>query len=607
MISANFKYLKVIFNILIVLYCNCLIGSSNYQSGIEDSIQKYLYNDPLKAKLFAFQYLENNQSQNNHKEIVTALYYLASINSSLSYADSANYYYDKAIIKSYSINEDELVLKTKMGKAGFLYQNYDFNNSLILYNEALQLATKLRLKDFQTSININIARLKYETGKYEEALNVFKQYYNENIPASGKATMDYYLAKTYLKLNNPDSSFVYINKGMNYCKASNDKELEIFFLNEYGEYLMVKEKYSEAQEKLTTALKKADEINSEGKKVFIKLSLAKLYTTQGETEKSISILKSTLIEKEELKLAPEELSKYYKLLAENYKDIDSLERSNEYFQKYVDEENKKSNKKFSTIQDLHRMDLNKVNIEKESYLKQKIYLSILVLVLFALLTIFIIIYRKKQKINEDRFTSLMGKIQSFEAQKKLEKNKKEPLIEQKIEKNNSLINENALINVIDEKEEGEIENNNNANQTENINPVISETSNENAFVIKDEKITEILENLVKLENKKYYLKQDFTLHSAAKKLKTNTAYLSKIVNNELGKNFSTYLNELRINYIILELKNNSKLRAYSVNSIAEEIGYKSADSFTKYFKAATGLTPSVYINKINDFNLKNKE
>src|SRR5690606_31944322 len=184
MISANFKYLKVIFNILIVLYCNCLIGSSNYQSGIEDSIQKYLYNDPLKAKLFAFQYLENNQSQNNHKEIVTALYYLASINSSLSYADSANYYYDKAIIKSYSINEDELVLKTKMGKAGFLYQNYDFNNSLILYNEALQLATKLRLKDFQTSININIARLKYETGKYEEALNVFKKYYNENIPAS---------------------------------------------------------------------------------------------------------------------------------------------------------------------------------------------------------------------------------------------------------------------------------------------------------------------------------------------------------------------------------------------------------------------------------------
>jgi YesN/AraC family two-component response regulator len=125
------------------------------------------------------------------------------------------------------------------------------------------------------------------------------------------------------------------------------------------------------------------------------------------------------------------------------------------------------------------------------------------------------------------------------------------------------------------------------------------------FIIKDERVNDILEKLEKLQEKKYFLRQDCTLHNVAKKLKTNTAYLSKIVNNELGKSFSTYINELRINYVILELKNNSKLRAYSVSSIADEIGYKSSDSFTKYFKAATGITPSIYIKKIEE--MKHKE
>ncbi len=118
------------------------------------------------------------------------------------------------------------------------------------------------------------------------------------------------------------------------------------------------------------------------------------------------------------------------------------------------------------------------------------------------------------------------------------------------------------------------------------------------FTINDERINDILEKLKKLEQQKYFLRRDCTLHNVAKKLKTNTAYLSKIVNSELGKSFSSYINALRMSYIISELKNNSTLRAYSISAIADEIGYKSPDSFTKYFKEATGVSPAVYIRKI---------
>jgi len=124
------------------------------------------------------------------------------------------------------------------------------------------------------------------------------------------------------------------------------------------------------------------------------------------------------------------------------------------------------------------------------------------------------------------------------------------------------------------------------------------SSHTTTFAINEKRINDILIQLAKLEHNKYYLHQECTLHNVAKKLKTNTTYLSRIINKELGKSFSDYINELRINYVLLELKCNKRLRAYSISAIADEIGYKSPDSFTKYFKEATGFSPAVYIRKI---------
>ncbi|MEO4003968.1 helix-turn-helix transcriptional regulator [Flavobacterium sp. CAU 1735] len=123
-------------------------------------------------------------------------------------------------------------------------------------------------------------------------------------------------------------------------------------------------------------------------------------------------------------------------------------------------------------------------------------------------------------------------------------------------------------------------------------------SDTTTFVINDKRVNDILIQLAKLEQSKYFLSQDCTLHSVAKKLKTNTTYLSRIINKELGKSFSDYINELRISYVLLELACNKKLRAYSISAIADEIGYKSPDSFSKYFKEVTGISPSAYIRKI---------
>ncbi|HLF50707.1 helix-turn-helix domain-containing protein [Flavobacterium sp.] len=101
-----------------------------------------------------------------------------------------------------------------------------------------------------------------------------------------------------------------------------------------------------------------------------------------------------------------------------------------------------------------------------------------------------------------------------------------------------------------------------------------------------------------LEDKLYYLKPEFTQQEVAKKIKTNTTYLSYVVNKNYNKSFSVYYNELRIDYVINEIINNTKYREYTTQAIAESAGFKNADSFASSFKKKTGMTPYRFVNEI---------
>jgi tetratricopeptide (TPR) repeat protein len=119
-------------------------------------------------------------------------------------------------------------------------------------------------------------------------------------------------------------------------------------------------------------------------------------------------------------------------------------------------------------------------------------------------------------------------------------------------------------------------------------------------LISVEKEKEILDKLSILEKKLDYIKPDFTQQYVAKKIKTNTAYLSNVVNRHYNKSFSEYLNELRVNYVINEMVSNPTYRKYSTQAIAESVGYKNAVSFTKSFNKKTGLTPHQFIKNIEE-------
>lgn len=80
-----------------------------------------------------------------------------------------------------------------------------------------------------------------------------------------------------------------------------------------------------------------------------------------------------------------------------------------------------------------------------------------------------------------------------------------------------------------------------------------------------------------------------------KKLETNSTYLSKTINQYKNKNFSQYINDLRIEDTITRLREDKKFRNYSIKAIAEEVGFSNSESFSKAFFKKTGYQPSYFI------------
>src|SRR5690606_24999681 len=99
------------------------------------------------------------------------------------------------------------------------------------------------------------------------------------------------------------------------------------------------------------------------------------------------------------------------------------------------------------------------------------------------------------------------------------------------------------------------------------------------------------EEFVKIE--KNYLDSNLSLESVADSLGLNKTYLSRIINAELNKSFTDYVNELRVEEAKIYLEN-PDFQKYTLVSIGLEAGFNSKSTFNSTFKRLTGQTPSEY-------------
>ncbi len=130
-------------------------------------------------------------------------------------------------------------------------------------------------------------------------------------------------------------------------------------------------------------------------------------------------------------------------------------------------------------------------------------------------------------------------------------------------------------------------------------PVNANLEEADTIGVPKEIIAELLIKLDSFEEELGFLDTTITLSNMAEKMGTNTNYLSKTINHYKRKGLKAYLNDLRIDYAIDELKENLSYRKYTISAIAISMGFKSAETFSKLFKAKTGIYPSFYIKELN--------
>ncbi|MGE6397364.1 helix-turn-helix domain-containing protein [Chryseobacterium scophthalmum] len=108
-------------------------------------------------------------------------------------------------------------------------------------------------------------------------------------------------------------------------------------------------------------------------------------------------------------------------------------------------------------------------------------------------------------------------------------------------------------------------------------------------------VDDLLHKLQDFEEKEKFKEIGLTLHKLAAKFDTNHYYLSQIVNEYKGVNFTRYLIELRISYITDKLYKDPQYLKYTIETLAEECGMASRNHFSKLFREINGIGPADFI------------
>ncbi|SFT64482.1 AraC-type DNA-binding protein [Chryseobacterium formosense] len=137
----------------------------------------------------------------------------------------------------------------------------------------------------------------------------------------------------------------------------------------------------------------------------------------------------------------------------------------------------------------------------------------------------------------------------------------------------------------------------------NLEPENSAISQKNT--ISSETETRILKKLAAFEKSTKFLKKDLTIGLLAGQLNTNSKYLSEIIKHHKSQNFSNYINQLKINFIIHKLYNEPNYREYKISYLADVCGYASPQVFVIAFKKIHGMTPSYFIESLKDDDMSN--
>ncbi|MBC8754142.1 AraC family transcriptional regulator [Kordia sp. YSTF-M3] len=526
----------------------------------EELEKRYLatYKTPKEAKKYVDALYLVAQKGTDKQRIAKALYRKGYIYLKLGNTKAALQFTEESLANK-SHDDDKLLFQNLVQKGNIFLAEGKYDSSIHFYLKGRVVAQKIGSTRDILAMTTNVALIKKQIEDYTGAIYDFKGTLTEieklNSPIYNRLEIANHLglADTYLRILQPDAALIHTNKGL--LKTSPETYANLhtdLLLNR----VIIKYQKQQYQQSIDLAISLDTLIkNTEQPRKFVTS-----YLYQAKSYNALKLVDSAIFQYENIKNLAKieafsfpELEEVYYQLAKMYlqkKDTKSATHNFELFEEFNQQKDSSNIVVHHTIKDYDiaqlKEELRTVNEKSTQQKKTVNYLYVISSVLVGFTIFFLILYRRNKNKNKKRFSELLIRMQQLETEKKKPKT----------------------------------------------------ITHKTDLAINDEGVVQILKDLSTFEAKQSFLHVDCTLAYTAKKLKTNTAYLSHVINTYKGKTFTAYLNDLRIDTALVTLKNDKKIRLYSMKAIANEFGYKRRETFSKVFKSTTGMDPTSYIKEL---------
>lgn len=539
--------------------------SQDYYSKLREKYWAYEENDP-KALVFVNQYIKKAKSEKNYPELFQAYKdaILYSENQKMIYADSA-------LAVAQNSKDNDLIGNGYLTKGSVYYFNQrKFQFALEEYLKAYEYLKDSKDEYLKYRNIYHIGVVKSYLGYYEEALEIFQQcinFFETKIDGDIDVNLVFNNTKGYLNsLHQAIICYQMLGKNAEAAsllkkaaeKTPNTKEFYLeksYFTKSLGVSEFKNKNYKKAIYYFDRALPELLKVNDFTWASYIYFYKGKSYELLGDQNLEVenyrkvdSIFNKNKFILPELRSNYEELIEYYRK-GNNHKE--ELYYTNQLLK--VDSVISSDFKHLST-RVYKEYDTKKLLETKENLEKTNSYSKLLIFICLAIIiALGIVMYFRIRK------------------QRNIQKNYDELLI--KLEESN----QNEVVDAVVKSE------------------VIDSGDKNIKF---DSSIVEkLLNDIHTFENKQGYLEQGITLKKLAEQFKTNTSYLSQVINEYKGSNFNTYINALRINYATQKIYHDKEWRKYSIESIASAAGFSNRQSFSNIFLEQNGIRPADFIKK----------
>lgn len=526
----------------------------------------------LKKQLY-YANADLSKSTNSEEKIRIAWsYYLFYLLNRVKHKERAIAYLDSVIKYSYNSGDAFFPISAFNEKASLLGELGKYEETISCYLLAEKYAKDRNYQNSYYEVRHQIGMFKSEMlGELDEALALYlecKKYYEkQNIKepffAFKYQRVLFGLADVHKSKKNLDSASFYNKLGYNEAQYSKSQHLKNLFILNEGATQIENDNYQVGLDSINKAYPKIKEMNDLGNTLASYYYYGRYYEGTKDKKKAVLYyLKVDSLYKVRRHITPEFVSGYHYLI-KYYKEERDFKNQLKYLTTFITIDSslqkgyKSWNKLFKDQYDVpHLMKdkdavINSIRKEKASN-----YIAMAILACILLGAVLFGIYQVRLK---KRYQSSFDKL----------------IVENKeIE-----LSSTTLLN----------------KSNETVNPLD----------ISKEIVDSVLEKLALFEKEKRYLNASLTINALAQDFNTNTKYLSAIINNTQEKSFIHYINDLRIDAIVSELKSNKNLRKFTISGIAEEAGFNNGESFSKAFFKRTGIKPSYYIKKLEGIKILN--